>query len=197
MFVSVSRGYGRHTADLTLEQATSAIEAEVIGEVLACASYPTGKASVAYLILRIFPGKKLRWFLGTLVAGNALFFCISVILIPAQCQPVAFQWDRSIPGGSCWDPAVVTDWGFLTGGSSRARMDDDCESKADMFDSVWCTDGLCTCYTALVLYPQAPDGPQGEDQHRHRAEHGHLCRHLLHPQELLQHNIVSPFRLYM
>ena len=118
MFVSLSRGYGKHVYDLTAQQYSSTVEAEVIGQVFAIASFPSGKASVAYLLLRIFPGKKLRWFLWTLVAGNALFFYVDAILVIVQCQPVAFQWDQSIQGGSCWDPKVVIDWGFLTGGSS-------------------------------------------------------------------------------
>lgn len=120
MFVSVSHGYGKHATDLTVEQTTSTVQAEVIGQVMAIASFPTGKASIAYLILRIFPGRKLRWFLWMLVAGNAIFFYIDAILIVVQCQPVAFQWDHSIQGGSCWDSAVVIDWGFLTGGSSES-----------------------------------------------------------------------------
>ena len=124
MFVSVSRGYGKHSDDLSPQQSSSAIEAEVIGQVLAIASFPPGKASVAYLLLRIFPGSKLKWFLWLLVACNAVFFYMDAILIIVQCQPVAFQWDHSIQGGSCWDSKVVIDWGFLTGGLFRTVEDD-------------------------------------------------------------------------
>ena len=118
MFVSLSRGYGKHAYDLTVQQSSSTVQAKVIGEVLAIASFHPGKASIAYLLLRLFPGTKLRWFLWSLVAGNALFFYIDAILVLAQCQPVAFQWEHSIQGGSCWDPKVVINWGFFTGGSS-------------------------------------------------------------------------------
>jgi hypothetical protein len=118
MFVAVSRGYGRHIYDLTPKEYSSAVHAEVIGQVFAIASFPTGKASVAYLLLRMFPGKKLKWFLWVLVALNAIFFYIDAIFIVVQCQPVAFQWDHTIPGGTCWDPEIIVDWGFLTGGKS-------------------------------------------------------------------------------
>ena len=119
MFVSLSHGYGKHIYDLTVQQYSSAVHAEVIGQVFAIASFPSGKASIAYLLLRLFPGKKLSWFLWSLVAGNAIFFYIDAILVVVQCQPVAFQWDNSIPGGSCWNPKVVINWGFLTGSSSE------------------------------------------------------------------------------
>ena len=117
MFVALSRGYGKHAHDMTPQQLSSAVQAEVIGQAFAIASFPSGKASVAYLLLRMFPGKKLKWFLWSLVAGNVLFFYLDAIFVIVQCQPVAFQWDQSIMGGSCWDPKVVIDWGFLTGGS--------------------------------------------------------------------------------
>ncbi|KAJ3499412.1 hypothetical protein NLG97_g341 [Lecanicillium saksenae] len=115
MFISIDRGYGRHILDLTEQQTVGAVEAEVIGQFFAIASFPSGKASIAFLLHRIFPGRKLAWFLWTVVGANAVCFYVDAILILAQCQPVAFQWDHSIPGGSCWSSKVVIDWGFLTG----------------------------------------------------------------------------------
>ncbi|PNP47038.1 hypothetical protein THARTR1_10543 [Trichoderma harzianum] len=115
MFVSIQRGYGKRSATLTEAQMKSAIKAEVIGQFFAIASFPSGKASIAYLLQRIFPGKKLQWFLWSFVAANAVCFYVDAVLILVQCQPVAFQWDHTIPGGKCWDSKVVVDWGFLTG----------------------------------------------------------------------------------
>jgi hypothetical protein len=119
VFVSVNRGYGKHVDELTPEQYSSAVKAEVISQVLAISSFPSGKASIAVLLLRLFPGKKLRWFLWFFVVGNAIFFYIDALLVLIQCQPIAFQWTRSIQGGTCWSPRVVIDWGFLTGGKSE------------------------------------------------------------------------------
>lgn len=117
MSIAVDRGYGKHIYDLTPEQYMSTVQAEVIGQVFAISSFPTGKASIAYLLLRIFPGTKLRWFLWIMVALNAIFFYCDAIFILVQCQPVEFQWDRSIPGGKCWNPSIIVNWGYLTGGS--------------------------------------------------------------------------------
>jgi hypothetical protein len=121
MFISVYRGYGRHVTALLPEKYVEAIHAEVIGQVFAISSFPSGKAAIAALLLRLFPGTKLRWFLWTVVAANALFFYIDAILILIQCHPVAFQWDHSIPEGVCWEPEVVIVWGYLTGGASSIR----------------------------------------------------------------------------
>jgi hypothetical protein len=121
MFVSISNGYGKHIGDLSPEQITLAVRAEVVGQFLAIASFPSGKASIAYLLQRIFPGRKLKWFLWSFVAANAIFFYLDAIFILIQCQPVEFQWDHTIKG-SCWSPHVIINWGFLTGGSSEVFL---------------------------------------------------------------------------
>lgn len=101
---------------MSIPQYSSVVHAEIIGQVWAIASFPSGKASVAVLLTRLFPGKKLKWFLWSLVLLNAIFFYSDAVLIVVQCQPAAYQWDRSIPGGKCWDPKIVTNWGICTGG---------------------------------------------------------------------------------
>lgn len=116
MFVSIGKGYGKHIAALSSEQASQAMEAEVIGQFFAICSFPPGKASIAYLLQRIFPSIRLRWFVWSFVVANTLLFYIDAILILTQCHPVAYQWDQSIKGGSCWSSSVVIDFGFLTGG---------------------------------------------------------------------------------
>ena len=78
---------------------------------------PFAKASVAWLLLRIFPGQKLRWFWEAFVAVNAVFFYLNAFLIVFQYQPIAYLWDRSIEGGHCYSPWVVINVGFLAGGS--------------------------------------------------------------------------------
>lgn len=137
MFVSIGRGYGKRSSDLTPEQITSATEAEVIGQVFAIAAFPSGKASIAYLLQRIFPGKKLQWFLWSFVTANAVCFYVDAILILVQCQPVAFQWDHTIEGGTCWDSKIVIDWGFLTGGSSGLIFTSSRKFWTDITPSCW------------------------------------------------------------
>lgn len=101
---------------LTPDEALKAAPINVAGQFLAISSFPTGKASVAVLLMRLFPGKTLRWVLWAFVVANAVFFYTDAIFIVAQCTPVAYQWNRTIPGGTCWDPQVVIIWGYITGG---------------------------------------------------------------------------------
>ena len=115
MFISVSHGYGKHSTTLSMYQYGQVVHAEVIGQAFAIASFPTGKASVAVCLMRIFPGKKLRWILWFIVAMNAIAFYLDAILILVQCNPVRKQWDRTAPG-SCWDPSVIANYGIYTGG---------------------------------------------------------------------------------
>jgi hypothetical protein len=134
MFVSVSRGYGKHITAMPIEQYSRVVHAEIIAQVFAIASFPTGKASIAVLLTRLFPGKTLRWVVWVLVVFNTLWFYADAILIVVQCQPAAYQWDRSIPGGKCWDPMIVTNWGTSTGGESPLSGNSDSQKAPILFD---------------------------------------------------------------
>lgn len=116
MFVSVSHGYGKHEHDLSTHEYIEVVHAEVIGQACAIASFPTGKASVAVCLMRIFPGKKLRWLLWGIIAANTIVFYLDAILILVQCNPVSKQWNFSEPG-SCWDPSILANYGIFTGGT--------------------------------------------------------------------------------
>ena len=115
MFVSLSHGYGKRSTTLTDGQHKQVVKAEVIGQAFAIAAFPTGKASVAICLMRIFPGRALRWSLGAIVAANTIVFYLDAILILVQCNPVHKQWDHNAPG-VCWDPSIITDYGIFTGG---------------------------------------------------------------------------------
>lgn len=197
MFVSIQRGYGKRSEALTEAQITSAIKAEVIGQFFAIASFPSGKASIAYLLQRIFPGKKLQWFLWSFVAANAICFYVDSVLILVQCQPVAFQWDHTIPGGKCWDSRVVVDWGFLTGSTSRLTFIRLYKFQADMISSYWCPYRLLLCRPALVLSQEASDGPQGENHHWRCPQYGFLRHRLFFSQDLLYLDFRVTPRFYL
>lgn len=196
MFISIDRGYGRHILDLTEQQTVGAVEAEVIGQFFAIASFPSGKASIAFLLHRIFPGRKLAWFLWTVVGANAVCFYVDAILILAQCQPVAFQWDHSIPGGSCWSSKVVIDWGFLTGGMlwfELVSVTSPAQSNhCFLFLSHRRCYRLCLRPPSLVLHSITTDGRQREAQCRRCPEHGLICGRLLYSENLLHLNAGCP-----
>lgn len=66
-------------------------------------SYALTRYSILALYLRIFSGKRLRvavWCVIAFVTLQWLGFGITAFF---QCRPVAYFWDRSIPGGTCVD----------------------------------------------------------------------------------------------
>jgi hypothetical protein len=77
------------------------------------------KLSALYFYLRIFTSRTSRilaYFTIALVASNWGAFVIAVFL---QCRPLAYWWDRTVPGGNCFNvqalyramcvPNIVTD----------------------------------------------------------------------------------------
>lgn len=115
VLVSVHSGFGAHLATLSPSSAQSALRASTVGEIFAVWTYPTGKAAVACLLMRVFPWQRLKWLLWSFVAVNAVFFYLNGVLLLVECRPVAFQWDKTITGGSCWNPEVLVIWGYITG----------------------------------------------------------------------------------
>jgi hypothetical protein len=77
------------------------------------------KLSILCLYLRIFAGRGYRY--ATYIICGVLILSLIVIMgvILGMCQPLAFQWDKAIPGGHCIDeqhffvwasiPNIVTD----------------------------------------------------------------------------------------
>lgn len=65
------------------------------------------KVSVALLLLRITPSRLHSWIIyiatGLTVATGIAFFFICLF----QCQPVQFFWNRTLPGGKCFDTKVI------------------------------------------------------------------------------------------
>lgn len=113
--MSVSHGYGEHSTTLSEYQYRQVVKAEVIGQAFAIASFPTGKASVTVCLMRIFPGRKLRWLLWDIVALNTIAFFSHAIFILVQCNPVSKQWNPTA-SGRCGHPSAIADDGIYTGG---------------------------------------------------------------------------------
>jgi hypothetical protein len=82
------------------------------------------KISILVLYLRIFADRRVRiatWVVFLIVIGHFVF--TGIIATFTICQPFAFKWDKSIPGGHCTNlmaaykyisiPNIVTDLGIL------------------------------------------------------------------------------------
>lgn len=62
------------------------------------------KAAILMQWARLFvPGKRnvLWWSCYTVAASNAIFYTVTVLHEWLRCTPVAYHWDKTIPGGHC------------------------------------------------------------------------------------------------
>lgn len=81
------------------------------------------KLSILSLYLRIFPNKVFRAITLVVAVIVVLNWLAFVFASTFQCLPVAYQWDKSIEGGRCFDvllfyrmvnvPNIVTDIAML------------------------------------------------------------------------------------
>lgn len=81
------------------------------------------KLCVVLLYLRVFTDKRERIAAKVLIAVVLATWVSFNIALMFQCRPVAFNWDKSIPGGTCFDvvtfgesssvPNIVTDVAIL------------------------------------------------------------------------------------
>lgn len=81
------------------------------------------KLSILSLYFRIFPNEVFRAMTLTIAAIVVLNWLAFVLASTFQCSPVAYQWDKSIEGGHCFDillfyrmvnvPNIVTDIAML------------------------------------------------------------------------------------
>lgn len=51
--------------------------------------------------MRISPNKKHHWVLWGLIAASVVSTFIACVVVFTTCRPMAFTWDKTIPGGKC------------------------------------------------------------------------------------------------
>ncbi|KAJ8106144.1 hypothetical protein ONZ43_g7161 [Nemania bipapillata] len=107
-------GVGRHEAFvLKFEPHAFTVWAQTlfVTELLYGLVFPIEKTTILLLYLRLF--RVHRWFRITtyfLIAYIWLWGISEVIVAIAQCQPIAFQWDKTIEGGKCIDQLAYYRW---------------------------------------------------------------------------------------
>ncbi|KAL1622442.1 hypothetical protein SLS54_005007 [Diplodia seriata] len=71
------------------------------------------KLSIALTLMRITAGRPAYvWTLRvTILIFTAAIFMVFFYVL-AQCQPIAYSWDKSIPGGKCKDKRILTGMSF-------------------------------------------------------------------------------------
>ncbi|KAL1968903.1 hypothetical protein VTN77DRAFT_1264 [Rasamsonia byssochlamydoides] len=119
--VSVCWGIGRHDIYLTPEQYVNAIKYGLLAIPWGALCAMFGRISfIVFLLVFVmsvsYVRKRLLW---ALIVIQVVFNIPPVIVTFVQCQPVSRVWDPFEPG-SCWNPAVVEDFGYVQGAVNAA-----------------------------------------------------------------------------
>ena len=100
-------GVGRHVEFVEEEepkQLTGWAQSILAFELIYFTSVALPKLGIICLYLRIFNWKgatrSVAWVLFTLTAMTSISLVVAACF---QCTPIAFWWDRTIPGGRCFD----------------------------------------------------------------------------------------------
>lgn len=113
--VGSSHGLGRHMGTLDPEDIPLALKYNVIISAVLIWTFSLPKFAIISTLQRILsPGTKTTvLFWGLALSSQACILATSVWWF-VQCTPVAYGWDRTIPGGKCADVSVLADLGYFT-----------------------------------------------------------------------------------
>lgn len=79
----------------------------MVGIVLWAVAVTFIRASVLALYIRIFRTKSFRMTCYVVHSINVAFGAATILGATLNCQPIAFNWNRSIPGGYCGDEKAL------------------------------------------------------------------------------------------
>ncbi|OTA59690.1 hypothetical protein K449DRAFT_435947 [Hypoxylon sp. EC38] len=120
-------GAGRHAAYWSLNDPTVLViffKLQLATELVYMAGVTFPKVCVLILYLSIFVGRKIRIITKAVIGIVIINFLTSgIITVSTICQPFAFNWDKTIPGGHCTNlmaafryvsiPNILTDLAIL------------------------------------------------------------------------------------
>lgn len=108
-------GLGRHMATLDPESIPLALKYNVIISAVLIWSFSLPKFAIISLLKRILNyGTKTTILFWALALSSQACILATSIWWFKQCSPVAYGWDRTIPGGKCADVSVLADLGYFT-----------------------------------------------------------------------------------
>ncbi|KAK2756095.1 hypothetical protein FQN54_005502 [Arachnomyces sp. PD_36] len=111
-FVGVSYGLGRHTADVVRETSPENVikYSKILYSTMTAYQWAMTaiKCSILMLYYRLFHvNTPLRYSVYALLTFVILWHFSFFFALVFQCTPVAFFWDRTIPGGHCVDHGAI------------------------------------------------------------------------------------------
>ncbi|KAI6082348.1 hypothetical protein F4821DRAFT_217501 [Hypoxylon rubiginosum] len=109
--IAITSGFFVHGWDFRLKDLSWFYYNLFLGTQLYLATMITLKSAILVEWARIFgPGssKLFRWSCYILVALNAIYYTVNIILECTACIPREYYWDKTIPGGTCRYSAILS-----------------------------------------------------------------------------------------
>ncbi|KAI6080694.1 hypothetical protein F4821DRAFT_275689 [Hypoxylon rubiginosum] len=94
-------GLGYHLTDLSPETTTLFWKINIAGQVVWAAANTCVKFSILSLYTGLFPNNKLARICYVLMAFSMAYLISVSILAFLLCEPVTYNWDKTIPDGTC------------------------------------------------------------------------------------------------
>lgn len=119
--VAVPYGVGRHYASLSPADQVASLKWNAVLNAATPWMCTLPKFAIIMTLKRIldYGPRTANLFWGLALASQATVVAMFFIGI-FQCTPVAYQWDRTLPGGTCISPEVYVDLAYLVYAFSTA-----------------------------------------------------------------------------
>ncbi|KAM0314637.1 hypothetical protein ACHAO8_004471 [Botrytis cinerea] len=99
--MSAVNGLGVHNLTITAAEMEPAVKYFTLFQMFTLTGTLPVKASICISLMRITPSLTYRKILYAIMAGSVATVLISDIVVIVTCRPMAFTWDKTIPGGKC------------------------------------------------------------------------------------------------
>jgi hypothetical protein len=119
-FLSVANGIGIHNYPMDPTVPFYGLKYLFIWNIFYNTSAAIIKASICVSLLRVTAKKLYRRILWGLVVAASLSSIITVTGLSLFCRPLAYQWDRTIPNGTCFPIEVVVGLSYFFTAASIA-----------------------------------------------------------------------------
>ncbi|KAI9788794.1 MAG: hypothetical protein M1816_006575 [Peltula sp. TS41687] len=103
-------GAGKHVQVVTPQELRVWLKLVFVEEIIYVFAVSMSKLAILCLYLRIFTTRPYRRACYGIAVVIILSFLAGIILSLSMCRPIAYRWDKAIPGGSCGDIMTAYRW---------------------------------------------------------------------------------------